>query len=141
MFSRIIMQEGFTMKKAFAPLFMLMLATVVLSQSQPENLSTTWSHYSTAAPAGFPQIGPIREGIFVSVWVSDPTITALRITLTYRDVYGRVLPATELMDRWSPYRANNTACVLWVGNVKVLSISVVPLKAADVTKFAEINES
>jgi hypothetical protein len=117
------------MKRNTLMLFALLML-VGGAWAQPENITVEWHHWSSQPACELLEsITPCApsEGVWVAVFVRDPDVRALSITLNYRDESGRELTRTSLVPRWYRLRPNWTNELFLVGRVKVRSILVVPL--------------
>ncbi len=76
---------------------------------------------------------PERFGVWVSVWISDPDVEALKLTLTYQNSNGYIRARTIVVQRFYKNRSAWTAHLFEVGRVRVESILVVPLIAGEVS--------
>jgi hypothetical protein len=112
-----------------AVLMMAVFAGACLAQA-PGNLTISWTRFSPQFICQFvqPRLGggpcatDALEGVWAMVWVTDPEIVAVSITLSYRDAEGKIVTTTEVVPR---RLKDQTECVVYLfmtGKAKVQSI-------------------
>ena len=121
--------------------FLAVLALTLTSfcrGAAPENLSIHYYHWTTSpftAPAYLANLGPPQAGVWVAVFLSDPEVAAVSITLNYKTEAGEHFSRTELVPRAYRDVAAWTNYLFIVGKVKVESILAAPLVPGKSTKL------
>jgi len=129
-----------------ATLIVIALVAIVpqIRAQTPENLTVHWFHWTTSpftAPVYLSNLGQPQAGVWIAVWISDPEVEAVSISLNYRTEDGRNFTRSELVPRHYRDRTSWTNHLFVVGEVKVRSILVTPLKATAATRLIEVNET
>ena len=118
----------------------------LMAQSQPpENLTVhayVWTNSHLIGWLPFVPSGtPVAHGVWVAVYISDPAVEALSITIAYRDGAGRDLSQRALTERHYRGQAAWTNHLFLLGDTppaKISSVLIMPLRLAGETKLTHM---
>jgi hypothetical protein len=130
--------------KLSALLFLaVLLCCGIATPGETPNLSVQFWHWASRSPLDDvlslyrPGTAPELYGVWVVVFVNDPEVEAVSVTLSYIDEAGRRLARTRLV---RPHLEWSNVLFI-VGKVKVQTVLAVPLKPTDKTVMLEPNET